>query len=69
MEQEHGPDIIFTIHPRPEVDDPSGFADSVPLPSGSVSAPSLGAAENPSHMKDTLLSELIFLARFAFGRY
>ena len=69
MEQAHGPDITFTVHPRPKVDDPNGFADPVSLPSGSALAPSLGAAEDTSHIKDTLLSELIFLARFAFGRY
>ena len=69
MQQTHSPDITFAVHSWPEADNLSGYADPVPLPSGSASAPSLGAAEDASHNKDTLLSDLIFLARFAFGRY
>ena len=68
MDRTHGPEITFTVHPRPEVEEPIGHADPVPLPAGLKAAPSLPVSDEPDD-KDTFLANLTFLARFAFGRY
>ena len=69
MEHAHGPDITFMVHPRPEVDPFTKPADQVSLSAQPTSVPSITAAEDVSHHRDTFMGDLVFLARFAFGRY
>lgn len=69
MERTHGPDITFTIHRRPESEERIGRAEPmvgpvVPTPAYPVAA----VPDLPRH-RDTVFGDLIFLARFAFGRY
>ncbi len=66
MERTHGPEITFTVHPRPEVEVPIGRADPLPIPAGFKSTPSVPVLDEPDD-GDTLLGNLMFLARFAFG--
>ena len=68
MERTRGPEITFTVHPRPEVEEPIGRADPLPIPVGFKSTPSPSVPNEPDD-GDTLLGNLMFLARFAFGRY
>ena len=61
--------MIFTIHPRPKAVDHQPSVDPIPLPARIKSVPSITAAEDVSQHRDTFLGDLVFLARFAFGRY
>ncbi len=69
MEHAHCPDITFMVHPRPEVDSFTQPADQVSLLARPTTVPSITAAEDVSHHRDTFIGDLVFLARFAFGRY
>ena len=68
MERTHGPEITFTVHPRPEVEEVIGRAYPLPIPPRFASAPSLPVPDE-SNEQDTFFGNLVFLARFAFGRY
>ena len=69
MKEIQGSDITFTVHPRPETDDVRSPSDPLPLPAHPASVPSITGAEDVSGHGDTFLGDLVFLARFAFGRY
>ena len=60
-----GPDITFTVHPRPTSDDPKAIVDARP-------ATTIEAAPVPVEDRrewDTFLGNLAFLVRYAFGRH
>ncbi len=68
MERTHGPEITFTVHPRPEAEEAIGRANPLPIPARFALNPSPPVPDEPDE-EDTFLGNLIFLARFAFGRY
>ena len=64
-----GPELTFSVHPRPASDDPKA---SVVDPSKAVQldpSSAIAPVEEVTRHKDTLLGDLVFLVRFAFGRY
>ncbi len=69
MERTHGPEITFTVHPRPEREDPIGRANPLPLPTNRTAVPLVPLTIDETRYRDTFLGDLVFLARFAFGRY
>ncbi len=69
MERISGPEVTFVVHSRPKVADTPSLLDPPPLESRFGSVPSITAAADASHHRDTFLGDLAFLVRFAFGRY
>jgi hypothetical protein len=67
MNQMRGLDVTFAVHPRPAPHDSKDNTDPVPVPTQPSSVASL--AEDAVPERDTFIGDLIFLARFAFGRY
>lgn len=61
-----GPEMTFTVHPRPASDDPKAIVDVQPLPL-IPKAPPIPVEDNREW--DTFLGNLHFLFRYALGRY
>ncbi len=63
-----GPDLTFTVHPRPTAEDAKSIVDTVP-------ATTVAATETPSapvedaRERDSFLGNLAFLVRYALGRH
>ena len=69
MAQARGSEVTFAVHPRPEVDLLTNTGHPRPWSAACSAVASTTAAEDVSRHTDTFMGDLIFLARFAFGRY
>ena len=69
MGRTHGPELTFTVHPRPEREEPIGRTDPLPLPANLSVALPAPMPRGETRCRDTFFGDLLFLARFAFGRY
>ena len=70
MEQTHGPELTFSVHPRPTSEDPRSIVDTVPAAqAAAVETPRVPAPAVDDRSWDTFLGNLHFLFRYALGRY
>lgn len=64
----NGPEVTFTVHPRPVSADPKSIVDTVPAATAAATEAVPLPAEDRREW-DTFLGNLAFLVRYAFGRY
>ena len=68
MTQARGCETTFAVHPRSETAYLTDTADPRSWSASSSMVASTTAAEDVSRHTDTFMGDLVFLARFAFGR-
>ena len=64
-----GPEMTFSVHPRPASDEPRPVVDSLPAELLPDTTSESTQVEDISHHKDTFLGNLAFLVRYALGRH
>ena len=69
MTQARGCGVTFAVHPRAKTAHLIDTADPRPWSVFSSMVAPTTAAEDVARHTDTFMGDLVFLARFAFGRY
>lgn len=70
MERTQGPDLTFTVHPRPASEDSRSIVDGVPAAqAAAIEKRHFPAPVVDDRSWDTFLGNLHFLFRYALGRY
>ena len=62
-----GPEVTFTVHPRPASDDPRLIVDAVPAAVVAATEKAVVPIEQ-SRERNSVFGELALLVRYAFGR-
>ena len=70
------PELTFTVHPRPESEDPHMIVDAIPAAHAADAEPrpripvnEVAAQVGDDRKWDSFRGNLHFLLRYAFGRY